>query len=247
MASMPAAAAARATANASRFSSAAPVACARWRPSVAERVTAIGQATPSNGTGLFAGAAGGERGAERRRRRGSCCDRFGQVTVAAQRRRRGEGQLARDRDSADGRRGAAARERARRADEDDARRARRSDGRGRAQGGVDRADADRRQREAFPIERARQPAQVRNLRFPRGQHQRRRHLRTRYVSEARVAVKGWSFFVWVAARPRFARERLRRGRWDQIVDPDRDRRVRQPGRVRVSEADHLGRADRAVQ
>ena len=53
-ASMPAAAAARATANASRFSSAAPVACARWRPSVAERVTAIGQATPSNGTGLFA-------------------------------------------------------------------------------------------------------------------------------------------------------------------------------------------------
>ena len=43
--SIPAAAAARATANASRFSSAAPVACARWRPSVAERVTAIGQAT----------------------------------------------------------------------------------------------------------------------------------------------------------------------------------------------------------
>ena len=230
MASMPAAAAARATANASRFSSAAPVACARWRPSVADRVTAIGQATPSNGTGLFAAPQAASAAPSVADVGARVAMRFGQVAVAAQRRRRGEAQLARDRDRADRRGRAAARERARRADEDHARRARRRDGRGRAQGGVDRADADRRQREAFPIERARQTAQGRDLRFPRGQHQRRRHLRT----------------ATLAKRARRSNAKARAAGSDRRPGPSTVV-FASPAVVRVSEPDHLGRADRAVQ
>ena len=143
VASIPALLAARITANASRFSSVAPVACAISRPSVAVRVIASGQATIPVGTrwGVVAPSA-----ADRTGDVASFRDHgLRQVAVAAHDRGRHQADAVGDHRRPDGWRRVPAPVDASGADEHDAFRTRQRDRLGRADGGVDGADTHGRQ------------------------------------------------------------------------------------------------------
>ena len=168
----PAAAAARATAKASRFSSAAPVASAIRRPSAAERVMASGQATTA-GAGQL----------DRRRAQPASCATSRpadhgprQIGLPFERGGRHADDLARDDSCADrGTHFLHGSVDPGCAHEDDARRASPGDGARGADGGVDRADPDRLEHDPAPA--GHQPAKRRDLGLEGRDDQRPRHLR----------------------------------------------------------------------